>query len=61
MNGNGMFRGIRGRDRVEILRLHRLVQFYVIFDLFLEGKATAAQVKERARKLLECNGLPRFR
>jgi len=52
--------GIKGNARLGILKLHRLAEFQVVFDLYLDGRATAAAVTARARKMLEV-GLPRLR
>lgn len=56
----GVLTGVRGRQRLPILQLHRLLEFQKTFDLYLEGKATATQVRLRASKMLQC-GLPRLR
>jgi len=54
------FKGLRGSQRLEIVQLHRLLEFDEVFGLYLEGKATAEQVKRRADKMLEV-GLPKLR
>jgi hypothetical protein len=56
----GQFNGLRGKQRLEIVQLHRLLEFDEIFGLYLEGKATAEQVKPCADKMLEV-GLPKLR
>jgi hypothetical protein len=54
------FEGLRGSQRFEIVQLHRLLEFDEVFGLYLEGKATAEQVKRCADKMLAV-GLPRLR
>jgi len=56
----GEFNGLRGNQRLEIMQLHRLLEFDEIFGLYLEGKAAAEQVKHAADKMLEV-GLPPLR
>lgn len=51
---------VQGGMRLALLKIHRLLEFQDTFDKYLEGKATAAQVKDRAEKMLEI-GLPRLR
>lgn len=52
--------GVKGRARLSILRLHRLIEFEHAFNLYLEGKVSAERVKVRATKMLEV-GLPKLR
>ena len=52
--------GIHGRERLEVVRLHRLLEFERVFSLYLEGKVPASRVTERAKLMLEI-GLPRLR
>jgi len=52
--------GIRGRARLRVIQLHRLLEFEKVFSAYLEGKASAVYVKVRAKKMLEV-GLPRLR
>jgi len=59
-HNNSLFAGVRGTARLNLLRLHRLMEFERIFSEYLEGKATATQVKARAKKMLEI-GLPRLK
>ena len=56
----GIATGTRGKQKLEIVRLHRLLEFETTFSAYLEGKATAAQVKARADMMLAC-GLPRLK
>jgi hypothetical protein len=56
----GEFNGLRGQQRLEIVQLHRLLEFDEIFALYLRGQATAEQVKLRADKMLAV-GLPKLR
>jgi hypothetical protein len=42
------------------VRLHRLLEFETTFSAYLEGKATAAQVKYRGDLMLKV-GLPRLK
>lgn len=48
---------IQGPERLALLRLHRLIEFDRVFSAYLEGHATAQEVKERAKKMLAV-GLP---
>jgi hypothetical protein len=50
--------GIRGKKRLTIIRLHRLLEFEKSFDKYLRGECTAAYVRNRAKKMLQA-GLPR--
>lgn len=54
---SSLFNGLRGKARITALRLHRLAEFDRIFSLYLDGKATTAEVEARAKKMLEV-GLP---
>jgi len=54
----GVTTGIRGKQRTEVLRLHRLFEFERV-DLYLKGEASSALLTARAHKMLEC-GLPRI-
>jgi hypothetical protein len=45
--------GLSKAAEKRILQLHRLVAFEDAFTGYLEGRVTAAQVKERAQKMLE--------
>jgi len=60
VNNTGIAPGIRGRARIRLLRLHRLIEFERVFSLYLEGKASADHVRARAKKMLEV-GVPRFK
>lgn len=51
--------GTRGRVRLRLVQMHRLVQFEAAFGAYLEGKVSAEYVKLRARKMLAV-GLPPF-
>ena len=52
--------GVKGRARLQILRLHRLLEFERVFTLYLEGKTSADYVTARAKKMLDV-GLPRLK
>ena len=39
VNNSGIARGVKGKERIEILRLHRLLEFESVFNDYLEGKA----------------------
>jgi hypothetical protein len=56
----GIATGIKGRARWKSLQLHRLLEFEKVWDDYLTGRATAAQVRDRAKKMLAV-GLPRLR
>jgi hypothetical protein len=51
---------IKGKPRLEVFKLHRLLEFERVFDLYLKGEALASLVAARAKKMLAV-GLPRFR
>jgi hypothetical protein len=54
----GLLTGIKkGRGRVKLLQYHRLYEFERTFTAYLEGQATAAEVKRRADLMLKI-GLP---
>jgi len=50
----------KGKERLSILRLHRLLAFERAFSDYLEGHGTAARVTERAKKMLAV-GLPKLK
>lgn len=50
-------RGVRGGQRLLDLQIHRLGEFHMAFDRYLNGRCPTNRVTERARKMLEC-GLP---
>lgn len=52
--------GLRGRERLAVMRLHRLLEFEAAFDGYLQGQVSAAVVSSRARKMIEI-GLPVFK
>lgn len=56
----GIVTGVKGGARLQILRLHRLLEFEKAFSAYLEGKTSAAHVMARAKKMLEV-GLPRLK
>jgi hypothetical protein len=57
----GILTGVRkGRGRVKLLQYHRLYEFEAIFSRYLEGKATASEVKRRADLMLKI-GLPEIK
>ena len=56
----GITTGIRGKQRMEVLRLHRLYEFQRVWDLYLQGKTDAAHVTRRARLMLKAR-LPHLR
>ena len=49
-----------GKQRMEVLRLHRLYEFQRVWDLYLQGKTDAAHVTRRARLMLKAR-LPHLR
>lgn len=55
----GIAPGAHGRARLRLVQMHRLIMFEEVFSDYLEGKATAERVRERARKMLAV-GLPEF-
>ena len=55
-----MSKDIRGGARLQLLKLHRLIEFEQTFTRYLEGWATTAQVQYRAKLMLKC-GLPKLR
>jgi hypothetical protein len=56
----GVATGFHGKGKLEVIKLHRLVEFERVFSLYLEGKTTAAHVQARAKAMLEV-GLPRLK
>jgi hypothetical protein len=56
----GIATGARGKQKLEIVRLHRLLEFETTFSSYLEGKASAQQVKYRGDWMLKV-GLPRLK
>jgi hypothetical protein len=48
-----------GKQRMEVLRLHRLYEFQRVWDWYLQGKTYAAYVTRRARLMLKA--LPHLR
>ena len=52
--------GRKGEARLQIIRLHRLLEFEWVFTAYLEAKTSADHVAARARKMLEV-GLPRLK
>jgi len=53
-------KGIKGSERIKLLKWHRLVEFERVFTLYLAGQTTASHVARRAKLMLEA-GLPRLR
>lgn len=51
--------GIHGKQRLSVLRLHRLAEFQRVFDLYLDGKTSSEHVTRRA-KLMLAVGLPKL-
>ena len=56
----GIATGIKGRDRLKVIQLHRLLEFERAFTLYLEGKVSSVYVTARAKKMLEV-GLPKLK
>ena len=56
----GIATGFKGNQKLEIVKLHRLLEFERVFSLYMEGRASAQQVKYRADKMLAV-GLPHLR
>ena len=52
--------GRKGEAKLQVIRLHRLLEFERVFTLYLEGKTNADHVTARAKKMLEV-GLPRLK
>lgn len=50
----------KGKKRVQLLKIHRLLEFEKVFSSYLEGGASASYVRQRAKKMLEI-GLPRLK
>lgn len=50
----------RDRGKLKLVQIHRLLEFEKVFSDYLEGKATAAQVVARAKKMLAV-GLPQLK
>lgn len=50
----------KGRKRLQILKIHRLLEFERVFSSYLEGEASASYVRLRAKKMLEI-GLPKLK
>ena len=48
------------RARLNLLRMHRLLQFEQTFDKYLAGEVPASYVTARAKAMLEI-GLPRLK
>lgn len=46
--------------KLRLVQIHRLIEFERVFSLYLDGKADAGYVAERAKKMLAV-GLPPFR
>jgi len=55
----GIIQG-RGRGRLGVLKIHRLLMFQQAFDDYCEGKVPASYVTARWNKLKAC-GLPRLK
>ena len=55
-----MSKDIRGGVRLQLLKLHRLIEFEQTFTRYLESRATAAQVQYGAKLMLKY-GLPKLR
>lgn len=49
--------GLSNSEQKRLTQLHRLAIFGLTFDRYLNGMASAQEVRERAIKMLEC-GLP---
>ena len=60
MSKNSIATGIHGAARVNLLRLHRLVEFEAAFSAYIAGKVPAAAVAHRRRLMLKI-GLPRLK
>jgi len=61
MKTNGfIFTGLKGNRRRVALKLHRLAEFDLAWDAYLNGRVSAVFVTYRAKKMLEV-GLPRLK
>ena len=60
VNKDSIAPGRKGEARLQVIRLHRLLEFERVFTLYLEGKTGADHVTARAKKMLEV-GLPRLK
>jgi hypothetical protein len=56
----GLATGVKGKARLKLIQLHRLLEFETAFSAYLEGKVTPAYVLVRAKKMLNI-GLPRLK
>jgi len=56
----GIATGFKGREKLDVIRLHRLLEFERVFDLYLQGKCPASRVTQRAKLMLQA-GLPRLK
>ena len=52
--------GKKGRQRLSILRFHRLAVFEEAFSDYVEGKCSYERLRLRGKKMLEI-GLPKLR
>ena len=57
---NVISKGVDGKARLQLLRMHRLLVFHQAFSDYLAGKVLGTYVAERARKMVEV-GLPKLR
>ncbi len=55
---NAIANGIRGRKRLEAVRIHRVAQFLKAFDSYVAGRVPASYVAARRKKMYAV-GLPR--
>ena len=60
MSKRSIARGTKGRVKLQIVRIHRLLEFEKAFNRYLAGDCSADFVTYRARKMLEV-GLPQLR
>jgi hypothetical protein len=52
----GLARGISKKQRLPIIRQHRLSQFEEAFDKYIRGEVPAEYVAERRKKLVAIRG-----
>ena len=45
--------GLRGEERLGMIRMHRLAMFQLAFEKYLDGECSSEYLEERVRKCLE--------
>ncbi len=54
---NSIGQGLRGQARKRLMQIHKLSEFGIVFDRYLNGQCGPDLVKKRAKKMLQA-GLP---